>query len=66
MHSCRNCPREAGLARELGLDYACLAVVANWAAGCTDELITMEAIEETLKIGMDNIRKILQQVLVLA
>jgi len=25
---------EAGLARELGLDYACLAVVANWAAGC--------------------------------
>ena len=26
---------EAGLAREMGLDYACLAVVANWAAGCT-------------------------------
>ena len=24
---------EAGLARELGLDYACLAIVANWAAG---------------------------------
>jgi len=28
---------EAGLARELGLDYACLAVVANWAAGCGDD-----------------------------
>lgn len=28
---------EAGLARELGLDYACLAIVANWAAGCGDE-----------------------------
>lgn len=27
---------EAGLARELGLDYACLAIVANWAAGCGD------------------------------
>lgn len=27
---------EAGLARELGLDYACLAPVANWAAGCGD------------------------------
>jgi 5'-methylthioinosine phosphorylase len=27
---------EAGLARELGLDYACLALVANWAAGCGD------------------------------
>ena len=33
---------EAGLARELGLDYACLAIVANWAAGCGDDAeITM-------------------------
>lgn len=28
---------EAVLARELGLDYACLALVANFAAGCGDE-----------------------------
>jgi 5'-methylthioinosine phosphorylase len=28
---------EAVLARELELDYACLALVANWAAGCGDE-----------------------------
>lgn len=28
---------EAALARELGLPYACLAVVANWAAGCGPE-----------------------------
>jgi len=27
---------EAGLARELGLEYASLAVIANWAAGCGD------------------------------
>lgn len=27
---------EAALARELGLEYACLAIVANWAAGCGD------------------------------
>jgi 5'-methylthioinosine phosphorylase len=36
---------EAGLARELGLDYACLGIVANWAAGAgpdPDELITFE------------------------
>ena len=36
---------EAGLARELGLDYACLAIVANWAAGAgpdPDELITLQ------------------------
>lgn len=36
---------EAGLARELGLDYACLAIVANWAAGAgpdPDEQITLQ------------------------
>jgi 5'-methylthioinosine phosphorylase len=36
---------EAGLARELGLEYACLAIVANWAAGAgpvTDEVITLD------------------------
>jgi 5'-methylthioinosine phosphorylase len=27
---------EAALARELDLDYACLAPVANWAAGCDE------------------------------
>ena len=27
---------EAALARELALDYACIAPVANWAAGCGD------------------------------
>ena len=35
---------EAGLAREMGLDYACLALVANWAAGCgprPDQEITL-------------------------
>jgi 5'-methylthioinosine phosphorylase len=36
---------EAGLAREMGLDYACLAIVANWAAGAgpeLDEVITLQ------------------------
>ena len=28
---------EAALARELGMEYACVAVVANWAAGCGPE-----------------------------
>ena len=40
---------EAGLARELGLDYACLAIVANWAAGCGD------AQEITLAEVLDNV-----------
>ena len=36
---------EAALAREFGLDYACLAIVANWAAGAgpeVDEVITLQ------------------------
>jgi len=36
---------EAALARELGLEYACLAIVANWAAGAgpdPDEAITLQ------------------------
>ena len=36
---------EAGLAREMGLEYACLAIVANWAAGAgpdPDEVITLQ------------------------
>ena len=36
---------EAALAREMGLDYACLAIVANWAAGAgpdPDEVITLQ------------------------
>jgi 5'-methylthioinosine phosphorylase len=36
---------EAVLARELGVDYACLALVANWAAGCGDtQEISLEEI----------------------
>ena len=36
---------EAGLAREMDLEYACLAIVANWAAGAgpqVDEVITLQ------------------------
>lgn len=41
---------EAALARELGLDYACLAPVANWAAGCGDGLeIALDDVFANLK-----------------
>lgn len=41
---------EAALARELGLDYACLAPVANWAAGCGDNLeISLDEVFANLK-----------------
>ena len=50
---------EAALAREAGLPYASVCVVANWAAGVTDEPITMEAIEATLDSAMGQVRRLL-------
>ncbi len=44
---------EASLAREAGLEYACCAVVANWAAGKTDAEITMQEIEHNLAQGLE-------------
>lgn len=54
---------EAALARELGLCYACTAVVANWAAGRGTGEITMEEIEQNLKKGMESVRGLLEDVL---
>lgn len=52
---------EAALARELGLNYAGIAVVANWAAGKTEGEITMTEIEHNLHSGMANVGLILQK-----
>jgi 5'-methylthioinosine phosphorylase len=49
---------EAGLARELGLDYAGLAVVSNWGAGIGDAPLSEEDIAETLREPMARVRKI--------
>ncbi|MCW8880914.1 MAG: S-methyl-5'-thioinosine phosphorylase [Sedimenticola sp.] len=46
---------ETALARELGLDYACCAVVANWAAGRGDGPITMAEIEKYIGQGMSRV-----------
>lgn len=50
---------EAALAREAGLDYASLCIVANWAAGLEQEPVTMAAIESTLASAMLEVRKLL-------
>jgi 5'-methylthioinosine phosphorylase len=44
---------EAALARELGLDYACIALVANWAAGCDplDAEITMQEVLDNVAVA---------------
>ncbi|MEW5837425.1 MAG: S-methyl-5'-thioinosine phosphorylase [Pseudomonadota bacterium] len=55
---------EASLARELGMEYAHLTVVANWAAGKNDsQIITMDEIDTTLKEGMRKVRSLVQQLL---
>ena len=51
---------EASLARELEIDYACCAVVANWAAGKQPGEITMAEIEANLRQGMADLSRILQ------
>lgn len=50
---------EAVLARELGLPYACLALVVNRAAGKSDNLITMDDIRKTLDLGMYKVQSII-------
>lgn len=54
---------EAGLARELGLNYACLAVVVNPAAGRGPDVITMDDIHRALELGMVRVRAILERFL---
>lgn len=51
---------EAGLARELGLCYATIAVSANPAAGKSKEIIDIKQVEKTLEQGMEQVRKILE------
>ena len=54
---------EAALARELGLPYACLALVVNPAAGKSSGIITMAEIEAELARGIDKVRAVLGHVL---
>lgn len=57
---------EAGIARELGLEYACLGIVANWAAGAgpdVDEVITLQDVLDNVAAAMDGVPRILQALL---
>lgn len=54
---------EAGLARELGLAYASLCIVANWAAGKQPGPITAEDIEDNLTAAMGDALKLLRAVI---
>jgi 5'-methylthioinosine phosphorylase len=50
---------EAGLARELDIEYACLALVVNWAAGIADSEISMDEIMAYLERGIQQLRPLL-------
>ncbi len=52
------------LARELGVEYACLALVANWAAGCGDEAeISLEEIYANLEHATAQVPPIVRELL---
>ncbi len=51
---------EAVLAREAGLCYATCAVIANRAAGRGSATISMKDIEQNLKRGMSDVRRLLE------
>ncbi|QSX78227.1 S-methyl-5'-thioinosine phosphorylase [Agrilutibacter solisilvae] len=57
---------EAALARELGLDYACLAIVANWAAGAgpdVDEVITLQDVLDNVAAASAGLPALLRALL---
>jgi 5'-methylthioadenosine phosphorylase len=54
---------EAALAREIGLEYAAIAVVANYAAGRGDSAraVALDRIEEVLDEAMGRVRRIIEK-----
>ena len=57
---------EAALAREMGMDYACLAIVANWAAGAgpdPDEVITLDDVLANVAATTDRLPPLLRALL---
>jgi purine nucleoside phosphorylase len=53
---------EAGLARELGLDYAGLGVVSNWGAGVRGEHLAADAFAASLHEPMARVRRLVEAV----
>ncbi len=51
---------EAALAREIGLQYAALTMVVNWAAGIEPKEIDFKEVKTYIKLGTGEVRKVLQ------
>ena len=54
---------EAALAKELGIDYVSVAIVVNWAAGVSAEMLSMIEIMSTVKKNMKSIKTQLPELL---
>jgi 5'-methylthioinosine phosphorylase len=57
---------EAALARELGLDYACIGIVANWAAGeghDVDAVITLDEVLANVATATAGVARVLREML---
>ena len=56
---------EAALARELGLEYACIAIVANWAAGCggSETEITLQEVLDNVEQASSGLPGVLREML---
>lgn len=50
---------EVALARELGLPYASISLVVNWAAGLTSETLSFTDISATLDNGVSGVKEII-------
>lgn len=54
---------EAVLARELGMRYAALSAIVNWAAGLGGEPITLETVCQQLTVSMADVKRFIEVVL---
>ena len=54
---------EAALAKEIGIEYASIGIVVNWAAGVTDDNPTMAAITQTIEKNMAQIKTLMPDLL---
>lgn len=53
---------EASLARELEIEYASLALSVNWAAGLSEDLITLDDIHRVLESGMEFVSAVIGEI----
>jgi 5'-methylthioadenosine phosphorylase/5'-methylthioinosine phosphorylase len=54
---------EATLAREMNVNYACLSLVVNWAAGKSEGEITNAVFEKHLEEGIEKVKTLLERVI---